>query len=50
MNTNQAPQPGQISVPKLMAVLSDILSEKYGVKIIMTATPKGAAEAEAPAA
>lgn len=47
MNTNQSPQPGQISVPKLMAVLSDILSDKYGVKITMTATPKGATEAPA---
>lgn len=50
MNTNQNPQPGQISVSKLMAVLSDILSEKYGVKITMTATPKASTEAEAPAA
>lgn len=47
MNTNQSPQPGQISVPKLMAVLSDILSEKYGVKITMTAMPKGADKAPA---
>ena len=45
MNTYQPAQPGQISVPKLMAVLSDILSEKYGVKITMTATPKGADKA-----
>lgn len=50
MNTNQPAQPGQISVPKLMAVLSDILSDKYGVKITMTATPKASTEAEAPAA
>ena len=47
MNTHQPAQPGQISVPKLMAVLSDILSEKYGVKITMTATPKQATEAPA---
>ncbi len=47
MNPNQSPQPGQISVTKLMAVLSDILSDQYGVKITMTATPKGATEAPA---
>ena len=47
MNTYQPAQPGQISVPKLMSVLSDILSEKYGVKITMTATPKGADKAPA---
>ena len=47
MDTNQNPQTGRISVPKLMAVLSDILSEKYGVKITMTATPKGADKAPA---
>lgn len=47
MNTNQNPQPGQISVPKLMAVLSDILSEKYGAKITLTATPKETTEAPA---
>ena len=47
MNTNKSPQTGQISVPKLMAVLSDILSEKYGVKITMTAMPKGADKAPA---
>ena len=47
MNTNQAPQTGQISVPKLMAVLSDILSEQYGVKITMTATPKASTEVPA---
>ena len=47
MNTNQPPQPGQISVPKLMAVLSDILSEKYGVKITLTAAPKEDTEASA---
>ena len=47
MNTTHPAQPGQISVPKLMAVLSDILSDKYGVKITMTATPKGADKAPA---
>lgn len=45
MTTNHA---GQICVHKLMAVLSDILSEKYGCKITMTARPKD--DSEAPAA
>lgn len=44
MATNPA---GQISVHKLMAVLSDILSERYGCKITMTARPKDGAEAPA---
>lgn len=40
MPMNMAQQPGQISVTKLMGVLSDILSEKYGCKITLTARPK----------
>ncbi len=43
METKQVPQTGQISVTKLMAVLSDILSEKYGCQITMTARPKNSA-------
>lgn len=50
MATKQAPQPGQIDVNKLMSVLSEIFSEKYGVKVTMTARPKEATQAEEPAA
>ena len=31
---------GQISVDKLMKTLSEILSDKYGAKITLTARPK----------
>ena len=31
---------GQISVDKLMKTLSEILSDKYGAKISLTARPK----------
>lgn len=48
MATNPTRQTGQICVHKLMAVLSAVLSDKYGLKITMTARPKD--ETEAPAA
>lgn len=47
MASKQTPQPGQIDVNKLMAVLSDILSDKYGCEITMTATPKASAQIDA---
>ncbi len=50
MDIKQVPQAGQIDVNKLMAVLSDILSEKHGCKITMTARPKEAPEAPGTAA
>ena len=38
----EKPITGHINVHRLMAVLSDILSEQYDMKITMTARPKDA--------
>lgn len=44
MSTTKAQQPGQIDIHRLMAVMSEILSDKYDCKITLTARPKEAAE------
>lgn len=44
----QQGQPGRIDVHRLMAALSEILSDKYDMKITMTAVPKDSVSSEMP--